>query len=254
MADKFDYKEIDWKVPIETSLSKDKRIDHSAFRLYVVLLSYARDKVTAFPSRETLAADMGCSVRNIDLLKNKLQKAGLLDWVSKYNGSNKYNIYKLLQYQPIEKKKYEKKESKEKYDNPIKEKITVDTKLKEVIDIFKESYKNFCSESYDDLHDLVKTGWIGNPDYNPSQGDIRNLKWYRDNYGDAGLKKLGISFRFLGPYLRDSIEYGDFHTNQGAELIPTISLFTKAKIQHDKIMKFTLDELRRKASEESKEA
>lgn len=252
MGDKFDYKEIDWKVPIESSLSKDKKIDHPSFRLYIILLSYARDKVTAFPSRETLAEDMGCSVRNIDLIKNKLRKIGLLDWTSKYNGSNKYNVYKLLQYQPIKKKRFEDKIKKDESKKPEKS-ITIDSNIKDVIDIFKNSYKNFCENSQEDLQDLIQTGWIGNSDYNPTKGDIRNLEWYRDTYGESGLKKLGISFRFLGPYLKDEISYGNFYTNQGAELIPTISLFTKAKIQHDKIMKYTLDELRRKA-EEDKEA
>ncbi len=252
--DKFDYKQIDWKVPIERSLLIDKNIDNPSLRLYLILLSYARDKVTAFPSRETLAEDMGCGVRNIDLTKNKLKKIGLLDWTSKYNGSNKYNIYKLLQYQPIQKKQYNNNKTvRDAEPSEAKEKISIDTKIQEVIDIFKESYKEFCENSKDDLQDYIKTGWIENSDYHPSQGDIRNLKWYRDTYGDASLKKLGISFKFLGPYLRDSIEYGDFYTNQGIELVPTISLFTKAKIQHDKIMRFTLDELRRKASEETQE-
>lgn len=253
MADTFEYKTIDWKVPIERSLLVDKRIDNPSLRLYLILLSYARDKVTAFPSRDTLAEDMGCTVRNIDLIKNKLKKIGLLDWTSKYNGSNKYNIYKLLQYEPLKRKKYENTTKPKDPDIVPKVKITVNTKLKEVIEIFKESYRSFCESSSSDLHDLVTGGWIINPDYHETQGDIRNLLWYQDQYGDAGLKKLGISFRFLGPYLKDAIEYGDFHTNQGAELVPTISLFTKAKIQHDKIMKFTLDELRRKSSEDSKE-
>jgi len=252
MADKFDYKQIDWKVPIERSLLIDKKIDNPSLRLYLILLSYARDKVTAFPSRETLAEDMGCSVRNIDLIKNKLKKLELLDWTTSYNGSNKYNIYKLLQYTPIKKKRYN-KTSKEIENSSVREKISVDTKIQEVIEIFKQSYKEFCETSKEELQDYVKTGWIDNSDYYPSQGDLRNLKWYQDTYGDAALKKLGISFKFLGSYLRDSIEYGDFHTNQGEELVPTISLFTKAKIQHDKIMRFTLDELRRKASEEAQE-
>ena len=107
--DKFEFKKVDWKVPIERSLLIDERIDNPSLRLYLILLSYARDKVTAFPSRETLAKDMGCKVRNIDLIKNKLKKIGLLDWVSKYNGSNKYNIYSLLQYEPIKKGQKSKK-------------------------------------------------------------------------------------------------------------------------------------------------
>jgi hypothetical protein len=246
--DSFEYKKIDWKVPIERSILIDKNIDNPSLRLYLILLSYARDKVTAFPSRETLSEDMGCTVRNIDLIKNRLKKLKLLDWETRFNGTNKFNIYKLLQYEPI-KKKYIATETKQPNNFVANNNFTVDSKIQEVIDIFKKSYREFCENS--DLKDSIKSGWADNPDYIPTQGDIRNLKWYNETYGEASLKKLGISFRFLESYLKDSIEYGDFYTSQGAELIPTISLFTKAKIQHDKIMRFTLDELKRKASQEA---
>lgn len=248
--DNFEYKKIEWKVPIERSLLIDKRIDHPSLRLYLILLSYARDKVTAFPSRETLAKDMDCGVRNIDLIKNKLQKLKLLDWVSKYNGSNKYNIYSLLQYEPLKRKQRSEQKTVKDYKQTEGDKFNVDTKMQEVIDIFRKSYEDFCNDSDEDLKDMIQSGWVANPNYFATQGDIRNLTEYSKSHGDAGMKKLGISFRFLGSYLRDAIEYGDFHTNQGAELVPTISLFVKAKFQHDKIMKFTLDELRRKASQD----
>lgn len=250
--DNFEYKKIDWKVPIERSLLIDDKIDPAALRLYLILLSYARDKVTAFPSRETLAADMNCGVRNIDLIKNKLKKLGLLDWVSKYNGSNTYNVYSLLQYEPLKKRKYVDNKVAKEYKQAEGSKFTIDSKMQEVIDIFQNSYRDFCENSDEDLKDMIHSGWVANPNYVPSQGDIRNLTDYAGSNGEAGLKKLGISFKFLGSYLRDAIEYGDFHTNQGAELVPTISLFVKAKFQHDKIMKFTLDELRRKASQDEK--
>lgn len=247
--DKFEYEKIDWKVPIERSILIDKNIDNSSLRLYLILLSYARDKITAFPSRETLSEDMGCSVRNVDLIKNKLKKIKLLDWDTFFNGTNKYNVYKLLQYKPIKKSQRIETRTNENT-KPIEQKFTLDSKMQEVVDIFKKSYKDFC-EGSKDLHEVITSGWIENSDYNISQGDIRNLKWYNDTYGEAALKKLGISFKFLGSYLRDAIEYGDFYTNQGTELVPTISLFTKAKFQHDKIMRFTLDELRKKTSQEN---
>lgn len=248
--DKFEFEKVDWKVPIERSLLIDERIDNPSLRLYLILLSYARDKVTAFPSRETLAKDMGCKVRNVDLIKNKLKKIGLLDWVSKYNGSNKYNIYSLLQYEPIKKGQKSKKVKtvSSETDIKVKNKFTVDSNMQEVIDSFTSSYSGFCKDCDLDTRDLIQSAWVNNPDYQPSQGDLRNLTWYNDNYGEDGLKKLSISFKFLGPYIKDSIDYGDFHGSNGAELVPTISLFVKAKFQHDKIMQYALDELRRKSS------
>lgn len=247
--DQFEYKKIDWKVPIERSILIDKNIDHPSLRLYLILLSYARDKITAFPSRDTLAEDMGCTVRNIDLIKNKLQKYKLLDWETRFNGTNKYNIYKLLQYEPIKKRQFkEQEETKAQVTSYDNKKLTIDSKMQEVVDSFKKSYKEFCENSDASLKDSITSGWAENSNYILSQGDVRNLKWYNDTYGETSLKKLGISFRFLGSYLQDAIEYGDFYNSQGAELIPTISLFTKAKIQHDKIMRFALDELKKKAS------
>lgn len=248
--DSFEYKKIDWKVPIERSILIDKNIDNPSLRLYLVLLSYARDKITAFPSRETLADDMGCTVRNVDLIKNKLKKLKLLDWETRFNGTNKYNVYKLLQYEPIKKRQNTPQTNVQPATQPTEQKYTVDSKMQEVIDTFKKSYRDFCESSCEELKETIKSGWIENPDYTITQGDIRNLKWYNDTYGEASLKKLGISFRFLGSYLKDAIEYGDFYTNQGTELVPTISLFTKAKFQHDKIMRFTLDELKKKASQD----
>lgn len=236
--DNFEYEKIDWKVPIERSILIDKNIDNPSLRLYLILLSYARDKIIAFPSRETLAKDMDCTVRNIDLLKNKLKNLKLLDWKINSNEYNSYNIYKLLKYEPIKKRNREEQTSSSS--------LNIDNKIQKVVDSFSKSYKEFCENSKDDFKDYIKTGWIENPNYTASYGDIKNLKWYHDTYGEASLNKLEISFRFLGSYLQDAIEYGDFYTSQGSELIPTISLFTKAKIQHDKIMKFALDNLKQK--------
>ena len=44
-------------------------------------------------------------------------------------------------------------------------------------------------------------------------------------------------------YLEDKIEYGQFHNTNGAELVPTVSLFAKSKIQHDGIMEWATHNL-----------
>jgi len=239
MPDVFEHKRIDWKVPIERSLLINNLIDHASMRLYLILLSYARDKVTAFPARETLAKDMGCSVRNIDLIKRKLKEHRLLDWTTRVVDNKKHNTYQLLQYRPI-KGKNEQIAPKKKINE-----------FNEVIKNFKKSYRNLCKNVHPDIKETVQSGWIQNPNYSLSKGDTRNLEQYYRQHGAAGIRKLEISFKFLESYLEDRIEYGQFYNTDGSELNPTISLFTKSKIQHDGIIEWATHELE-KIQEESK--
>lgn len=239
--DEFIYSDFDWKVPIERSLLINKDLDHSSLRLYLILLSYARDKVTAFPSREKLAEDMNCSVRNIDLLKTKLKEQGLLDWTTLIEGIKKRNIYKLIQYKPIQK-------TIVKTSSPVKQKkskISIDNPLmKAVVKLFQEEYKSFCLNSSEDIKEMIHSGWVDNENYNLSNGDIRNLFEYYEVNGEKGLERLKISFSFLKEYLTEEIEFGKFYNSDGSELVPTISLFLKSKIQHDKLFQFTKDSLK----------
>jgi len=263
----YDDETIDWRVPIETSLLIDKNIPDNALRLYLVLLSYARNKTTAFPSRETLANNIGKTTRTVDTLKNKLKQLGLLSWESKFNGSNIYNFYTLLKYEPIIKgvtkpKKIKKvlltskKENsipKEKNEpitkeegfvyTPEKKPKSSSSKYEPIIKIFKEKYKEVCDNHRDELERFTTSGWIDNPIYIPTVGDFRNLKWYEETYGEAGLKKIEIGFNFLREFLVEEVGYGLFYNGNGTELVPTISLFLKAKIEHDKLIRFATDEL-----------
>ena len=179
-------------------------------------------------------------------LKNKLKEVGLLDWKTYYNGNNKHNAYKLLCYKPINR-------SNDSLSNKINDvyysidektkELKIDEVIKETIQTFIESYKSFCENS-DNLSDYIITGWNKNSNYIPSKGDIKNLYWYKHKYGEEGLIKLKNSFRFLESYIREEIEFGNFYSRKGAELVPTISLFIKAKTQHDKLMQFALDKMK----------
>jgi len=234
MPDDFVYKKIDWKVPIERSLLINRRIDNSSMRLYLILLSYARDKVTAFPSRETLAKDMGCSIRNIDLLKKKLKENFLLDWSTQVIDNKKHNTYQLLQYQPIKKGDYKQKKSLKKL--PI-------NKFDKVIKTFQKSYRELCKNIDPNIKHHIQSGWINNANYSITKGDQKNLEQYYRENGDVGLQRLDISFKFLKGYLEDKIEYGQFYNTNGTELIPSVSLFIKSKIQHDGIIEWATHNL-----------
>lgn len=249
MEDGFVYNRIDWKVPIERSLLVNTAIDHSSMRLYLILLSYARDKISAFPSRDTLAKDMGCSVRNVDLLKNKLKKYELLDWTTRSDGILKHNTYFLLQYKPI------KASGKQKIAPATGKKLPVNNKqvknkptasssvFDKVVDNWTEQYKEICANINPDVKEHIQSGWINNPNYTITGGDRRNLEQYYQENGEVGLKKLEISFQFLKDYIEDKVEYGQFYNTNGQELIPTISLFAKSKIQHDGIVEFATHKL-----------
>ena len=251
MSDDFVYNKVDWKVPVERSLLINTEIDNSSMRLYLILLSYAREKVTAFPSRETLAKDMGCSIRNVDLLKKKLKKYKLLSWNTKFYGNKKHNTYFLLKYQPIkasDKQKIASGKSKilpvnnKQYNN----KTTSSSKrnFDAIVDAWKKSYEDICNNIQPEIKEHIQSGWINNSNYNITKGDKRNLEQYYKENGDAGLKKLEISFNFLKDYIEDKVEYGQFYNTNGAELVPTISLFAKSKIQHDGIMEWATHKLR----------
>ena len=224
--DSFVYNEIDWKVPIERSLLINKNIDHTSLRLYLILLSYARDKITAFPSRERLSEDMGCSVRTVDSTKLKLKEIGLLSWHSIKEGNKLKNIYKLIQYQPILK------------DRPRE---LIKNIFSETIDIFKKSYKDFCENVDPFIKEMIYSGWNSSSEYHCSKGDYRNLEAFFRKEGEKGLVKINNAFKLLKDYLSEEIEYGNFYNSDGKEMNPTISLFLKSKMQYDNIIKFAED-------------
>jgi hypothetical protein len=92
-----------WKVPVNLELIDDLNISNGAFRLYLRLMGYARQRTTCFPSRATLADNMGVKIKTIDRLKKQLKEAHLLDW-TQYLGKDgrNHNTYTLLSYKPIE--------------------------------------------------------------------------------------------------------------------------------------------------------
>lgn len=94
-----------WKVPVPIGLINDTTLSNGAFRLYLCLMSHARQRTTCFPSRAKLAEEMGVEIKTIDRLKKQLKVAQLLDW-QKSLGANgwKKNTYTLLSYKPIKAK------------------------------------------------------------------------------------------------------------------------------------------------------
>jgi hypothetical protein len=93
-----------WNVPVSVNLIKDLNISLGEFRFYLLLMSYARAKTTCFPSRATLAKEMGVGIRAIDKWKASLRDLGLLQW-EKYIGKDgrEHNIYTLMKYRPLAK-------------------------------------------------------------------------------------------------------------------------------------------------------
>lgn len=67
-----------WKVPVDIDLIENGDISHAGFRLYCMLMGYARQDTTCFPSIKTLACKMHCQSSYIHTLKTELQDLGLL--------------------------------------------------------------------------------------------------------------------------------------------------------------------------------
>lgn len=59
-------------------LTLDTDLSDGAFRLYVLLLRYARQDAECWPGRDRLAQDLGKSVRSIDYRLEQLVKRGLI--------------------------------------------------------------------------------------------------------------------------------------------------------------------------------
>lgn len=81
-------------VRLAYTLIRDCDISDGAFRLYSVLLIYCRQEATAWPGQETLAKDIGRSVRQVQYLLSQLKDIGLVDWKQNGHSSNRYHVFK----------------------------------------------------------------------------------------------------------------------------------------------------------------
>jgi Helix-turn-helix domain len=74
---------------IDPDFIRRHKLRGTALRLYVVLLGYKRAKATAFPSRDTLAKDLGVSVRAVDYAKAFLEERHLISWTHRKTNSGR---------------------------------------------------------------------------------------------------------------------------------------------------------------------
>ena len=71
----------------------DSGVSDKAIRLYVVLARYADNRTgEAFPSRDTLAARMGCSAKSVDRATQELMEAGAVTKKQRHNSSLVYTV------------------------------------------------------------------------------------------------------------------------------------------------------------------
>jgi len=77
---------------------KDTDISYQARVLYAILLSYSWQKESCNPTQETIANDLGVSVRTIRTLLNELRDKGLISWKKvSMGGHNTYLIRSLAE-------------------------------------------------------------------------------------------------------------------------------------------------------------
>ena len=80
---------------------RDRRLSPIAFKLYVILLSYAWDKRHCFPGQTRLADDTGCDARTVIRALKELQKLKLIRIEQRGQGkSNSYHIRRLTESYP----------------------------------------------------------------------------------------------------------------------------------------------------------
>lgn len=74
-----------WKVMLDPDFIVRHKLGGNQLRIYITLLGYKRAKDTCFPKRETLARDLGISVRSVDSNKAKLDEKQLTSWTQRKN-------------------------------------------------------------------------------------------------------------------------------------------------------------------------
>lgn len=83
------------KVP--HSLLLDPSVSNLAVRVYGVLGTYAKDQPTCYPAKSTVAAAMGCSVKNVERGIHELEALGALTVKPRAaDGKKTSNVYRLL--------------------------------------------------------------------------------------------------------------------------------------------------------------
>ena len=88
-------------VQIPKAILLCQNISYGAKVAYSILLSYAWQDEFCFPAQESLANDLGCSIRQARRFLVELQEHRFISW--KQTGLNKPNVYYLLPLPPLEK-------------------------------------------------------------------------------------------------------------------------------------------------------
>jgi Helix-turn-helix domain len=90
-----------WKVMLDPDFLRKHALRGNELRLYLLMMSYKRAHLTCWPSRSTLAKDLGISVRSVDRCKAALEKKGLVSWAHKKVGERLVDEYVLGENIPV---------------------------------------------------------------------------------------------------------------------------------------------------------
>lgn len=80
---------------------RNPNLSRNSKTTYSLLLDYAWQTGSCFPGQQTLANDLGVSVRTVQRDLEELKKSGLIDW--KQRGKNRTNIYYILPLNALQK-------------------------------------------------------------------------------------------------------------------------------------------------------
>ncbi|MEG1142214.1 MAG: helix-turn-helix domain-containing protein [Clostridia bacterium] len=138
--------------PIENRLLKDTSLSCKARMLAIIISSYCHEGNECYPSQQTLANDMGMSVRSIQRYLTELKEAGIVRVIRRGHTSN---IYKFL----ISVRRF--------IDKTVTKVKTSMNKAKQSYTKSKNKFKDYSQRSYN--MDILEDMLLGNTEFNPKE-------------------------------------------------------------------------------------
>jgi len=138
--------------PVEHKLLKDTSLSCKARMLAIIISSYCYNGDECYPNQQTLADDMGMSVRSIQRYLTELKEAGIIRVIRRGHTSN---IYKFL----ISVRRF--------IDKTVTTVKTSMNKAKQSYNKSKNKFKDYNQRQYNmgALEEML----LGNAEYNPKE-------------------------------------------------------------------------------------
>lgn len=119
---------------------RNPNLSRNSKTTYSLLLDYAWQTGSCFPGQQTLANDLGVSVRTVQRDLEELKKFGLIDW--KQRGKNRTNIYYILSLKRLSK--------------PSTDKVSLHTELKDTTNMSDPSTTDLSPQDMTETSHIIE--------------------------------------------------------------------------------------------------